>query len=62
MCFCTFIQSVWIDFFDNITEERDKGDAQYSTSLSFREPFAVTGSCMRQTCERIHTANHSCNL
>ena len=28
MCFSSFTQSIWIDYLENITKEREKGEAQ----------------------------------
>ena len=28
MCFPTFTQSIWIDYFENITKEQEEGEAQ----------------------------------
>ena len=33
MCFSIFTQSIWIDYFENITKEKEKDEAQCHNTL-----------------------------
>ena len=71
MCFLTFTQSIWIDCLENITKEQEKGEVQcqnagLKNTIHYATFFAAIVCCNwklhAQTCERIHTATHSCNI